>query len=109
MITYYKIEDYMSSCSGNEARVAAINTILDNMQTAMIAGALTSNKQEYRLDDGQTKIEVVYRDFNALSASYKQLLEVKEMILQTMNNNKNGRVVRRIDSKNFPGYRYGNF
>ena len=109
MITYYKIEEYMETCANLEARLAAVRTILTNRQTAMITGALTSNRQEYRMDDGQTKIEVVYADFKSLAASYKEMLNVEALLLATLNTNAQGRITRRIDSKNFPGNRYGNY
>src|SRR5688572_18806198 len=109
MITYYKISEYLETVSSLEARLTAVKAILDNMQTAMIAGALNSNKQEYRMDDGQTKIEVVYADFKALTAAYKDMLTVKDILLATLNINAQGRITRRIDSKNFPGNRYGNY
>lgn len=103
MVVYYSFEKYMDTCTALEAKLAAMDTILSNMETAMAAGALTANKQEYMMDNGQTKIEVTYSDFNSLTLAYDRMLFVRDKIMQRLNNNKIGRMVRLVDGKNFNG------
>jgi hypothetical protein len=86
-----------------EERIALINEIIDTLLAAQIEFAADPNKQEYGLDDGQTKIKVIYRNLDAVAASIVQWDKVLQMYL----NRVNGRMVRLVDSKNFPKYNFG--
>ena len=86
-----------------EERIALINEIIDTLLAAQIEFAADPNKQEYGLDDGQTKIKVMYRNLDAVAASIMQWDKVLQMYL----NRVNGRMVRLVDSKNFPKYNFG--
>ena len=68
----------------------------------MAKAAITSNMEEYRLDDGQTKVSVRYKDVAAISASITSLERTKQMYL----NRQNGRMSRLIDSRNMPRMRW---
>ncbi len=84
-----------------QARIDKINTIIDTLLDAQILFAADPNKQEYGLDDGQTKIKVTYRNLDAVAASIMQWEKVKSLYVNRIN----GRVVRGMDSKNFPNWR----
>ena len=84
-----------------DARIAALDLIIDTLIAAMAKAATTANMEEYRLDDGQTKISVRYKDVQAISASITALERAKQMYL----NRQNGRMSRLMDSKNFPRWR----
>lgn len=83
-----------------QARIVKINTIIDTLLDAQLVFAADPNKQEYGLDDGQTKIKVTYRDLDAVAASIMQWEKVKSLYV----NRVNGRVTRSLDSRNFPNW-----
>jgi hypothetical protein len=86
------------------AAIAAIDAIILTLLGAMAKAATTANMEEYRLDDGQTKISVRYKDLQALSASHMALIRTKQYYI----NAKNGRMSRLMDSKNMPNWRINN-
>lgn len=83
-----------------DAKIAAINVLIDTLFSAMLKAATTSNMEEYRLDDGQTKVSVKYKDLQALQAAHNGFLQMREYYLNT----KNGRKMRLADGKAFPNW-----
>lgn len=81
-------------------RVNKINTIIDTLIDAQISFAADPNKQEYKLDDGQTKISVTYRNLDAVAASIAYWERTKQIYL----NRYNGRMNRLMDSSAFPNF-----
>lgn len=81
-------------------RVATINTIIDGLLAAQIAIAVDPTKQEYSLDDGQTKIRVVYKDLAAVASAIIVWERTKQMYL----NQYNGRMSRLVPSVAMPQY-----
>ncbi len=81
--------------------LAAIEAIIVTLLAAMAKAATTGNMSEYSLDDGQTKIKVVYKDLEAMQASFFALQRMKQYYI----NAANGRVWRAMDSKNFPNWK----
>jgi len=75
-----------------EERIALINEIIDTLLAAQIEFAADPNKQEYGLDDGQTKIKVMYRNLDAVAASIMQWDKVLQMYF-TNGYHKNGVIV----------------
>lgn len=84
-----------------QTRIAAVDAIIDTLIGAMAKAATTANMEEYRLDDGQTKVSVRYKDVAAIQAAIMSLEQVKQMYLNRIN----GRMTRLMDSKNFPRMR----
>jgi hypothetical protein len=82
-----------------DQRIAALDNIINTLIGAAANAALNGDKKEYRLDDGQTKISVVYQDLNAISAAITSLERVKQMYL----NRNVGRQSKNMDYKNFVG------
>jgi hypothetical protein len=97
---YTSVEEYVSSCSDLQEELAAINAIMASMRAAMLKASTTGHFEQYRFDDGQTKIETIYRDPVALEKSYEGLRRQKKIIMADINNNRAGRVHRLIDIKN---------
>lgn len=83
--------------------IAAIDNIIVTLMAAIAKSATTGNMDEYRLDDGQTKVSVKYKDVAALSASFNSLIQMKQYYINALN----GRMFRLADSKNFPNWRLG--
>lgn len=84
-----------------EARVAMLDTILNGMETAILKATTTGQFALYRLDTGQTKNEVQYRSLNELQLAYAGVLKIQQMLLTRINANRQGRVIRMVDGKNF--------
>lgn len=64
--------DYIKGCDDNATRYKKLIGIRDEMESTLLRGAFNGEYDEYNLDDGQTKIKVVYRNqtevVNAISA-----------------------------------------
>lgn len=83
-----------------DAKITAINNLIDTLIGAMAAAALNADTEEYRLDDGQTKISKRYRGIEAVVAAHTALIRMKQYYI----NAKNGRMGRLMDSKNMPNW-----
>jgi uncharacterized protein Yka (UPF0111/DUF47 family) len=84
-------------------KITRIDAIIDALTTTALKMAANDNITEYSLNDGQTQIKTVYKGAHAVLNSIKAF----EGIRQTYINQLNGRVIRLVDGKNFPGSRYG--
>jgi len=89
------------SKSKAKERIDKLNTLIDTLIAAQIEFAADPNKREYGLDDGQTKIKMIYRDLDAVSLA----IIGYERLISLYVNRINGRVSRSMDSKNFPNWR----
>lgn len=102
-IIYYNIPAILESCTTLQDRIDMLDTILNGMETAILKATTTGQFEEYKLDTGQTKNEVRYRSIKELSEAYASLLKIQQMLLGRLNANRQGRVIRMVDGKNFIG------
>lgn len=100
-IIYTNIPAILESCATLEARIAMLDSILTGMETALLKATTTGHFEEYKLDTGQTKNEVRYRSINELQLAYASLLKIQQMLYTRLNANRQGRVIRMVDGKNF--------
>ncbi len=100
-IIFTNIPAILESCGSLEARVAMLDTILNGMETVILKATTTGQFELYRLDTGQTKNEVQYRSINELQLAYASILKIQQMLLTRINANRQGRVIRLVDGKNF--------
>ncbi len=103
MVEYTDEGIYLESCTTNQAKLVAINTIIDRLMAAAAGGAGNEGISEYWLDDGQTKIKKVYRSTASIFSAIQTFEQLKEMYINKIN----GRVVRLVDHRNFIGPRNG--
>lgn len=101
MAVYVSVEKYLECATSIKDKIARLDLIILSMFTAVEKAVLTGQFEEYRLDDGQVKIETVYRDITALTKTMQQLETLRDMYVAKLNTNVNGRMVRLVDSKNF--------
>lgn len=94
---------YIQSCTTLQAKIAAIDLIIQALEDASLSAASSSNVSEYQLNDGQTIIKELFRGPKGIADS----INAYEAIKQRYVNRLNGRVVRGVDSKNFR-HNYGN-
>lgn len=100
MVEYSSEGVYIESCTSDRAKITALDAIINGLMTAAANAAGNEGISEYWLDDGQTKIKKVYRS----TASIESAIETFERLKQKYINRINGRIVRRVDGKNFTGY-----
>lgn len=101
MITVWfdkSVIEQSESATRADEKIAALNAIIDTLFGAMAKAATTGNMEEYRLDDGQTKISVKYKDLASIAASHDALIKTKQYYI----NAKNGRRNQLVDSNAFP-------
>lgn len=87
-----------------QERINKINEIIDTLIDAQLQFTADPHKKEYRLDDGQTKVSVMYQDITAISAAIIAWERTKQIYLNRIN----GNMVRLVDSKNMPNFRINN-
>lgn len=103
MVVYESAKHYIDSCASLQAKINAIQTIIDALLSTAASAALNDDIEEYWLNDGQTQIKCVYKGVDHIQNSIMKFEQLKQMYA----NQKGGRMVRLSDSKNFPNN--GNF
>jgi hypothetical protein len=101
MAVYISVEKYLECATSIQDKIARLDVIILALMTAMEKAALTGQFEEYRIDDGQVKIETIYRDINALSKSLDFLELQRERYLNKLFTRNNGRITRLVDGRNF--------
>ena len=104
MVVWFSKEciDHVQKPCDIRTKIAAIQTIIDTLDAAMLNAALTGNIKEYSFDDGMTKTRMEYKDIETMNAAVNALMARQQVLLQSPG--LNNRVVRLIDSKNMPNY-----
>jgi hypothetical protein len=114
MAIYTSFEKYIEAETDLMARIQRIDNIIIALENSMInagtvqpgkdTAALNEHTEEYSLDDGQTKIRTKYRNANefieATAAAINKFDFIKQKLIARLNNNRTGRVIRLVDSKN---------
>lgn len=88
---------YVESCKTLKDKIAAIDAIIDALETTALKAASTGNITSYSLDDGQTRINTVYRNAAEVEASISAFEKIKQRYINRLN----GHRTRLVDSKNF--------
>src|SRR5688572_712849 len=84
---------YIETATTLQGKIQKIDAIIAALETAALKAAGTGNITEYTLDNGQTKIQTMYRSPEAVQSS----INAFEKIRQRYINQLNGRVVRLVD------------
>jgi hypothetical protein len=100
MVYFDSAEIYIRSARNLEERINKIGQIIDALENTMLSAAGKGDIEEYSLDDGQTTIRTKYRDMNAIRLSIAGFDALQDRLIAKLNN-RNGRVIRFVDSKNF--------
>lgn len=105
MITYNSSSHYLQSCTSIQAKITAIDAIVEALLLTAAKAAANDDIDEYWLNDGQTVIKTRYKG----TASVMRSIEAFERLRVYYTNRLTGRMVRLVDTKNFTGngsYRY---
>ena len=97
MVEYSSASEYIDTATSIRAKITAIDAIISALLTVAANAAATDNITEYMLDDGQTKINTVYKGTSGVYASIKNFENLKQYYINKLN----PRRVRLVDSKNF--------
>lgn len=100
MVVYYSsVRNYIESCATLDAKIAACNQIVQNMQMLILEFSTNGNAGtgDYELDNGQTKVKGTYRSVADLSASISAIEKIKWAWI----NQRNGRMTVLSDQANF--------
>lgn len=104
MIEYLSVEKYVLSITNLEERVTKTWEMIQAMETLLLTRATDSDANgaiQYRIDDGQVKIEAMYPDQSTFVKTIKALRELLHIWVADLNASKNGRVFRLTSNNNF--------
>lgn len=102
MVVYDSAKIYVDCAKTLTERLARINAIIDALEETALRAAANEDITSYMIDNGQTKINTMYRDSAAVTRSILAFEQIKERILKKLNKSS---VVRLVDGKNFIGGR----
>lgn len=80
---------YIQGASDLKDLIQRIDNIIPILITAMASAALEDDVEEYRLDDGQTRINVRKRGVQAMTESIRGLERIKQMYVNELNGHVN--------------------
>lgn len=96
-VIFESIAAYLGTCTSNQAKITAINSIIDSMLTAAATAAESGHLDEYWYDDGHVKIRTKFRSVNQITNAIQEYEKLKQLYLNRIT----GRMVRLMDDKNF--------
>ena len=96
-IIFSSIADYLGTCQSNDAKIIAIDAIIDSMLTAAATAAESGHLDEYQYDDGHVKIRTKYRSVSQIVTAINSFNQLKQLYI----NRKTGRMIKLMDDKNF--------
>jgi len=97
MVVFNSIPDYIFGQPCINVQLARIEAIINELYKSLLKAAMNEDISEYSLDDGQTKIRTVYKSSESITKSIEAMKRLKADLI----NDRDGRVVRMMDSKNF--------
>jgi hypothetical protein len=97
MLIFYSEKEYIDSCTGLQAKIAACDAVIDALFTTALKAAATDDVSEYWLNDGQTQIKKIYKG----TYSVERSISLFQKLRQGYINRLYGRGMRLMDSQNF--------
>lgn len=94
-IIYAKASDYLGTLTSRNARIAAIDSIIDTLLLTAADAASNDNISKYVLNDGQTIIQCEYKGAESIMKSIQAFRKLRNMYI----NDSNGRAFRLVDYK----------
>jgi hypothetical protein len=103
MVVFFSTAEYFASCKDNQAKIAAIDAVIDALLITAASAAANNGVSEYMLNDGQTIIKQVYRNSQEIYNSINGFEQLRQVYVNRIQ----GRMVRLADSRNFINRRDG--
>lgn len=97
MVEYSSAAIYIDSCTTTQARIVAIEAIIDVLMTTGLAAAENGDLTEFYLDSGQTKITSKFRNPMEIMNAIKMYEALKSVYVGRLN----GRMVHQLPEQNF--------
>lgn len=97
MVEFEKASIYIEKACTTKEKIAKVDQIISALLSAAIDGAANEGMTSYVLDDGQTKINCMYRSTDSVFQSIKSFEKLKTYYMNQLN----GHTFRLVDSKNF--------
>lgn len=104
MVLYLSTSEYLASAKTYEAKIAALEKVIAALFVTLERAATNDDLTSYMLDDGQTKVETMYKSAEQVVNSIKALETLLNMYRRKIGG---GGVMRFVDSKNLNGSRFG--
>lgn len=98
MAIYDSSAIYISSASSLREKVARIEAVIIALEETALTAAAGDNVTSYTLDNGQTKINTMYRSAAEIANSILAFQRIKTRYINQLNG---GAIVRLVDSSNF--------
>lgn len=102
MVVYDSCAIYVDSATTLKDRLARIDAIIAALETTALRSAGNEDITSYLLDNGQTKIQAMYRDSASVMKAIQGFEVIRERILAKLNKS---RVTRLVDQRNLIGPR----
>ena len=96
-VIFEKASEYIQSCSTIDAKITAIDAVIDALMAAALRSAETGQFDEYWYDDGHIKIRNKYRTVANIQQSIRDFEQLRNMYAQR----RTGRITRLKDGSNF--------
>lgn len=97
-----ELYNYIVSSSDNRERYARLINIRNQLEDTLLRGATSGEYDEYNLDDGQTKIKVIFRNNTEIINAIKAM----DTLIGRVENRLIGRTFNLKDSKTIKNYNY---
>lgn len=101
MTTYADIKEYLMSSTSDQEKMDKYIALQDALFAQMEANITGQEVESYEIDDGQSKIKTVIKDFSKLVATYDSIEVLKERLF----NNSIGGVIVLRDAKSIKSLR----
>ncbi len=102
IIQFDSADIYIEGATSLRDKITRIEAVISALMGSALRSASKGEISEYMLDDGQTRINTIYRSPDAILSAIQSFEKIKFMFINQLN----GRVMRNVDSKNFNNRRY---
>lgn len=102
MVVYESCAIYVESAKTLQDRLARIDAVLLALEDTALRSAGNEDISNYLLDNGQTKIQAMYRDSASLAKAILAFEQIRERIIAKLNKS---RCTRLVDQRNLIGPR----
>lgn len=100
MAEYCSAVDYLKCVRTPAQKVKKIDQIIDVLLNTVMVAVENGHVEEYSLDDGQTKINQVFRSTDAVIDSIRKLEDIRQIYVNRCKSN-GSRIVKLVDISNF--------
>lgn len=100
MAYYESVSRYVTSTTNYEDKIVKIDQVIAALYDTAIRMADGEDVQSYSFDDGQVKVNNIFRDSATVTAAIVRYEQLREELIAKIDNRRLGRIVRMVDSKN---------